>query len=176
MRHWEWIRWTLPGPARLVRYLVGPADRRYRVKYDAMSPEAKETARWRSMKLDGFYRAFPAHSLSARRSPTIVRSESGKSVASGFRFGSAGGRWPGLHPLRPLVGRTISTRRFGQAGCEAGRLFCSFMSSVCVCGHAAARSRVLRFLAAVERLAAAFLGRKAAERSRASSARLLWCR
>src|SRR5665811_363490 len=45
-------------------------------------------------------------------------------------------------------------------------------------GHAAARSRGLRFLAAVERLAAGlrFLGLKAVESSLASSARLLWCR
>jgi hypothetical protein len=54
------IRSLLPKPMRLLRYLVGPADKTYRAKYAAMSPEMKEAARWRLMKLDWFYRTFPS--------------------------------------------------------------------------------------------------------------------
>jgi hypothetical protein len=76
----------------------------------------------------------------------------------------------------PVVGRSNRTcsswraRRYSVRRLE-GQLDASLF------GHAAARSRGLRFLVAVERLAAGlrFLGRNAAERSLASPARLRWC-
>ncbi len=46
------------GPARFWRYLTKPIGGTYRERYEAMSPAEKEQARWRSMKLNGFFLAF----------------------------------------------------------------------------------------------------------------------
>jgi hypothetical protein len=49
---------ALKAPARAWRYLTRPPAGGYHARYEAMSPEQKEQARWQSTKRNGLFLAF----------------------------------------------------------------------------------------------------------------------